>query len=152
MHGDYKVGYGKPPMKNKFQKGKSGNPSGRPKGTRNSVLQALDQIGAENAEAILQKAVEQAKNGDQRAMELILSRVWPAQKGRPVTVDLPPINAPGDLVAALAAVAQEVGRGSITPDEGQAVAAILEMQRRAVDTAELAARLEALEAAQGKQR
>jgi hypothetical protein len=86
-----------------------------------------------------------------RAAELILSRVWPAQKGRPVTVDLPPISAPSDLVAALAAVAQAVGGGTITPDEGQAVAAILEMQRRAVDTAELAARLEALEA-QGKQR
>jgi hypothetical protein len=31
MSDDYKVGYGKPPAKSKFQKGKSGNPSGRPK-------------------------------------------------------------------------------------------------------------------------
>jgi hypothetical protein len=31
MDGDYEVGYGKPPAKNKFKKGQSGNPKGRPK-------------------------------------------------------------------------------------------------------------------------
>ena len=31
----YEVGYKKPPAKTKFKKGKSGNPSGRPKGSKN---------------------------------------------------------------------------------------------------------------------
>jgi hypothetical protein len=41
MGDDYKVGYGKPPAKSKFQKGKSGNPSGRPK-RRNPPKEPLD--------------------------------------------------------------------------------------------------------------
>jgi hypothetical protein len=41
MSDDYKVGYGKPPMKTRFQKGKSGNPRGRPK-RRNPPEEPLD--------------------------------------------------------------------------------------------------------------
>jgi hypothetical protein len=33
----YEVGYGKPPATTRFIKGKSGNPKGRPKGSRNQM-------------------------------------------------------------------------------------------------------------------
>lgn len=33
---DYEVGYGKPPKESRFKKGKSGNPKGRPKTSRNT--------------------------------------------------------------------------------------------------------------------
>ena len=32
---DYKVGYKKPPLHTRFQKGQSGNPRGRPRGSKN---------------------------------------------------------------------------------------------------------------------
>ena len=32
---DYKVGYKKPPLHTRFKKGQSGNPRGRPKGSKN---------------------------------------------------------------------------------------------------------------------
>lgn len=40
-----KVGYGHPPKKHRFKKGKSGNPKGRPKGTRN-ILTDLREVFA----------------------------------------------------------------------------------------------------------
>ena len=34
---DSKVGYGKPPKHSRFKKGQSGNPRGKPRGTKNSA-------------------------------------------------------------------------------------------------------------------
>ena len=39
--GDYTVGYGKPPTATRFKKGQSGNPKGRPKGSRNALGEAF---------------------------------------------------------------------------------------------------------------
>jgi hypothetical protein len=106
---------------------------------------ALDALAKGVASDVLNKVAEAAKSGDMRACELLLSRVWPALKSRPVSLDLPKLEKPADLVAALSVVAAAVGRGQVTPDEGQAVAALLETKRRAIETADIEARLSALE-------
>ena len=135
-----------------FVKGQSGNLLGKPRGARNRVLMALDRIGEDAAEEVLRAAVERAKSGDARAVEMILSRIWPARRGRPIELPLPPIINSTDLVGALAAVAGAVSGGIISPEEGQAVGALLETQRRAIETVELEARIVALERRQVQRR
>lgn len=39
--GDYKVGYGRPPLHRRFAKGRSGNPRGRPRGSSKARLMHL---------------------------------------------------------------------------------------------------------------
>lgn len=38
---EYAIGYGKPPIKSRFKKGESGNPTGRPKGARNKIPRGI---------------------------------------------------------------------------------------------------------------
>lgn len=44
---DYPVGYGKPPKDTQFKPGQSGNPAGRPKGSRNLKTVLLDVLSEE---------------------------------------------------------------------------------------------------------
>src|SRR5262249_34696262 len=127
-----------------FEKGNPGGP-GRREGSRNKATLLLDQIAEGEGEEILHKTLEDAKSGDPNARKLVLERIWPIRKGRPVSLDIPPIVAAADIVAALGLVAEAVGAGEITPDEGAAVASVLETKRRAIETAELEARVTALE-------
>jgi hypothetical protein len=129
----------------RWQPGQSGNPAGRPPGSRHTALVALDAIGADNASAVMQAVVNAAKGGDMRAADILLSRLWPARKGRPVALEMPPLHTAADVSAALAAVAAEMAAGNITPEEAGAVAAVIEAQRRAIETEDLAARIAALE-------
>ena len=129
----------------RFTPGTSGNPSGRPRGSRHTALLALDRIGAEGAEDVMRSVVSAAKNGDMQAAGILLKRLWPERKGRPVQLDLPTISKPSDIVAALGAVTAAVANAEISAEEGAAVAGILEAQRRAAETADLEARIVTLE-------
>jgi hypothetical protein len=69
------------------------------------------------------------------------------RKGRPVVVDLPPIETAKDVVGAVGAIVDAVGEGTLTPEEGQTLTSILDTHRKAIETQELEARLATLEAA-----
>ena len=133
----------------RFKRGNPGGP-GRPEGSRNKATLVLDKIAGDAGAEILQKLVEAAKAGDMRAAELVLSRLWPARKGRPISMQIPPIENAADVVKALGAVADAVAAGEITPDEGAAVSSVLETKRKAIETVDVLARIEALEKERGR--
>jgi hypothetical protein len=116
----------------KFQKGNPGGP-GRPRGSRNAVNLMLDQLAVEGAEAMVKKMIEAASDGDRVAARLVLNRIWSAPKGRAVTIGLPEIKTPSDLLAAHAAVAGAISAGTLTPQDGASLSSVLETHRRAFE-------------------
>jgi len=121
-----------------------GNP-GRREGSRNKATVILDALADGEAEEILRKLVGAAKDGDLKAAEIILSRVWPVRKNRTITLDLPPVLTAAGVLAGVGAVIDAAARAEITPDEAATLANMLELKRRAIETVEIEQRLAALE-------
>lgn len=69
----------KPKQRVGFQKGKSGNPAGRPRGVADWRAKNRKMLESELPDLIL-TVVEQAKGGDMVAMKLVLDRVLPPLK------------------------------------------------------------------------
>jgi hypothetical protein len=85
---DYQVGYAKPPQHTRFKKGESGNPTGRPKGSKNLTTlleKELKQrvVVTENGrrrsitkqEAMVKHLVNKAVSGDRPLMQLLLDEI-----------------------------------------------------------------------------
>ena len=128
-----------------FQKGRSGNPDGRPKGSRNVTTVALETLLDGQATALTQKAIDLALAGDIAALRLCVDRILPPRKDRPVTFDLPIITTAAEAAATMCAILAAVAAGDVTPSEGSEVAKLVDSYVRAVEATELAARIERLE-------
>jgi hypothetical protein len=130
---------------NKFGKG-------RPEGSKNKATLALQSLLDDEGEAITRKAVEMAKQGDSAALRLVLERLIPPIRERRLALELPKVETPAGITAAIGAVLEAVGAGKITPGEGQALASLLESNRKALETLELEARIAAIEESINKEK
>ncbi len=74
-----------------------------------------------------------------------MERLCPPRRDRPIKIRMAPLEAPQDVLRAITTVVGAVARGTITPSEGQALASLIETQRKAIETVEIEQRLAAVE-------
>lgn len=118
---------------------------GKPKGSRHKatvLAQTLLEDGIQDAVKTILAAV---REGDVMAAKVVIDKLIPAVKERPVTLALPDVTDAAGVAEAQNAVVRAVAAGELLPGEGSTLAGILEARRRAIETMDLESRIAALE-------
>ncbi len=126
----------------RFKRGVSGNPAGGKRTTKRLLTEKLDRMAEADAPRLYAKIVALADAGDLDALKFLVSRAWPARKGRPLSLSLPSDANP---MAVLTAALQAVTAGLLMPEEAEAMARLVEASGKALD-AQAIHRIEALDA------
>src|SRR5262245_36485249 len=102
-----------------FEPGKSGNPSGRPKGLRNHATLLAEALLEGEAETITRtrKLIDKALEGNTTALRMCLERPVPPRRERCVTFELPKIETAADAANASATVLAECAAGNLSASE-----------------------------------
>jgi len=126
-----------------WQPGQSGNPRGRPVGSRNKKKVIADEF-AKDGSAVARVVMDAALAGDMQAANLVLQRLSPPLRARAekVTFELTP-DAP--LTTQAQQIMTAVAEGSIDPETGQLLINCITAFAGLKQVDELEARLIALE-------
>jgi len=134
-----------------FEKGKSGNPQGRPKGARNKATLIAQQLLDGEAPALARKAVQLALDGDATCLRICLERLLPMRKVAPVQVDIPDIASVADIPKLFAAITARLRQGAV-PSETATLIDLAEALRKALEAVEFETRISALEESSSSRR
>lgn len=130
-----------------FQKGVSGNPSGKKPGTRNHASRLVETMMAGDVEEITQKVISAAKSGDLTAARIVLDRISPPRKDNPITLDLPKLETASDAVQAMGLIMTSVAQGEISPSEAATLTDLVSSFTKTLELSEFEQRLNKLEEA-----
>jgi hypothetical protein len=133
-----------------FQKGESGNPAGRVRGSRNKRTLLAEHLLEGDTEAIVRTMIERAKEGDMATVRLCVDRICPRVTDRPAGFALPPLVRPADAPPAIAAIAQALADGDLSAAEAADLGRFVESFARAFDKADIEKRVADLEARDAK--
>jgi hypothetical protein len=113
-------------------------------GSRNRATQLAEAILDDNAEAMTEKLVELALEGDRMMLRLGFQGIVP-RRARTRPFPLPEINTAADLMPAMAAIARAAAEGVITPSDAAEMARLVETALRAAEIGDFERRLAELE-------
>ena len=129
----------------RFDKGTSGNPSGRPIGSRNKATLLVEQMLETDAADLAAKAIDLAKAGNIHALRICMERLVPPCRERAIQFNLRPVKSPNDLPVTFGDIVTAMAEGRVTPGEAQQLAFVLSSQAQSIQTDDLAPRLKELE-------
>jgi hypothetical protein len=104
-----------------FQPGQSGNPAGRPRGSRNKRTIIAEKLLDDSAGALATAAITLATEGDSAALRACLDRITPRLRHRPLDFEMPPLVTLADTPAALNAIAQGLAHSDLDREEAVAL-------------------------------
>jgi hypothetical protein len=119
-----------------FTKGRSGNPTGKPRGARHRATLAAEALLDGEAEALTRKAIELALAGDPIALRLCLDRILPPRRERTLKFVLPELRSTADAGSAMAAILAAVAAGHACLAEAGEFAKLVEGFIRAAEAGE----------------
>lgn len=109
----------------RFAKGNRGGPGRPPRRSLSGTVLALDKLSAEAAPDVVKVALDLARRGNLTALGMVLERVWPKHRSRPLRLDLTPVETQWDAFMAHNALANAVFGGLVSPQEGAGLAELL---------------------------
>ena len=132
-----------PKLAGRWQKGQSGNPGGRKKGSINVATRLRRMI---DVEALIATLHETALKGNTRAAELLLDRALPSLRPVAEAIELPGLKDAATLTAKAERIVELAAEGKVSPDIATALLSAIGTLAKATEIDELKRRIEALEA------
>jgi hypothetical protein len=134
-----------PPRDTRFKPGQSGNPAGRPKGSRNKITVLAQAMVEEEAPELVRSYIDGAKAGKPVPQRITGSVIFPPHRYRSVEIELPATDTSTGVAAAQSALVRQVAEGEICPEQGATVSKMLDATLRALDAADLDVRVRRIE-------